>query len=238
MDQTTPSVFDYSSPFVEFCTQTTCDIFLCHFEPYAALYRTTLTAAIEKQTIANYADRKMIYVQQTIAEYALKYCQDYINISNMDPSVVNDDNNTMDNVYVTLNKIIANGKTDKFGYRHLNCILDAMRSYCFLQYKYVFKDLLQDVYIDTSDPNVDEKSAIKNYLRMLIKAGTAVISNQFQSTYSLLSCKEDDSCERDTNFELNHLIELNGAYKSYDSCTCGRHYETLSALLQTFIYKN
>lgn len=233
MAQTTPSFFNYSSPFIQFCTQATCDIFFEHFKLYANLYGETLTTAIGTCVAGNYRDHDMIFSQKAIVNYALKYCQEYVNFSNAHPTVVNGNNNTIDNVYTTLNEIITNAKVDKFGSCHLKCIMDAMMVYCLTQCKYIFKQLLENVQIVSDDSNVDEKAVIEEYLRMLIKTGTAEIFNQFQCIYPSLSCAEDNSCECDSNFELQKLIQIKDAFESYDDCTCGQHLRKINFLFNS-----
>ena len=116
---------------------------------------------------------------KAILNYVLQYCQKYIQVLNVDSSVIDDSNKTNDDIYIVPNKIIVNDKAKKIDYCHINCILNAMMIYCLTQCKYVFRQLLNGVGINTIHSNHKEKYVNQDCLRILIKEGRTQISIYF-----------------------------------------------------------
>lgn len=192
------SFFDVSSPFVEYCTQATCAVFLKEIHAFITVYHITAMEAVGQLALVPLPQFLIIFAQE-IVTYTRQCCDEYLAISNSNPPVDLDENNIKHYVYAKFQEIINSSNDTNSGYKHLNCIFDGVINYCVVQAEYVYNYLPEHglpmggthSHLAGHYSNA-VATVIREYLTMTLKDSIQNITDEARSNGKPKECSTDD----------------------------------------------
>ena len=146
------SIFDTTSPFVEYCTTTTRGTLMSVLRLVAHTYHATPAEAVNAYLDGTNVAQKTIGFKQLLNDYFQQCCDEYmithqqIVDGTKQLSSLNE-NNLDEYVYCVMQKMMSQNN----GYKHINYIFDGAMVVCVIQFKYILTSLPNGLQIGCSN---------------------------------------------------------------------------------------